>query len=495
MAGLERKDIKALRDAIYSVYPNHDRFEMFIALDVDSEQLCASDRSEIKIAIFRLIQQAESIGETEKLLIGLRDASEVEKREDIQQLCDDLLFKLQPTVDQEKLSIAKPDLNSLFQQFDAAIDFPYIQIAFYSAFQTVFARSFFEMRPDRPSTNSLAAIRRLLEIYSAELAIRFAEYALEELSRSPLGMGRQNSQSFFQAIDDWRQRMANEFGITSPLPKKIPQDSQGYLLVAFDAPRPDLSDISMTAELYRGEEAYFGQPDAPQYCCKIEEAANRLSQWILSATEKLAAQNCKLDCIELFLPCHHIESLTDVADDWEVHNLQGRSRPFGSRNYIIRSLERAAQEPTQVCLAKNWVQLEQCKNKDVCDHFHLQRDCPKVGDLEGLEASGLNLVADLSSNKGERQEILFDIINSGVPITFWFGPNNQQTSEKRLKSLKDALKDVDLTNFVGLAQAWRTIRARANVRLLVDCPHRRPSLPDPENREDDDSLVSETLSP
>ena len=189
----------------------------------------------------------------------------------------------------------------------------------------------------------------------------------------------------------------------------------------------------------------------------------------------------------MFLPCQYLEEITDLADSWQVENQQGRLRPLGKhRGFVVRALERISDRPTQVVLKKNWQRLEECvQNNDACEKFHLQADCPNIGDLEDVRhVPGLKLVAELPSEESDRQEIFYDIINAAVPIALWFGQDNTQTPDQRIMELDQLLQDRQLTNFADLAQHWKQKRATAHIRLLCDRPDRRPNLPDPTQEED-----------
>jgi hypothetical protein len=214
-----------------------------------------------------------------------------------------------------------------------------------------------------------------------------------------------------------------------------------------------------------------------------------LAQWIQSAEHELAKEDCELECVELFLPGHLIEAVMDKADSWSVLDALGHSVPFKYQNYVIRSLERSLHEPIRVRLKKNWERFESCKANNACTYFHARMQCPQKGELGRLKAPGLNLL-DLASDVAERQDILYDVVNAGIPIAFWFGHNNHQTPEQRQTCLTNALANVDVTHFVSLAEVWKDLRSEANVRLLVDHPERLHSLSEAENA----PMISETQS-
>lgn len=505
MAGvLDGDDIQALEDAILQVCPTHDRLRMFVVKRIHFDITPINDRDDVDVAIFKLIDDARKDTEKiKKLLTGLKGYRSVADQSRIQELCDKLLSKLQPPPPSSP-PLVEPsqshtlDFDSLFQDFENA-DLQYVRYAFHEAFEIAYDRTFYQMSPTYAGTNSLDGIQDLLVRYGTDeengpiLAVRFVELAIAELRGVQERTQRPDARAFFRSLEDWRRRTAKAFNIqSSPLQSASPKRRQGYLLVTFQVPTEGVADGNVFAELYLGEAVPYARPKDPQQRCKsLDDVSNYLSEWIYSAKLKLGERGCSQVYIELFLPHQLIEVGIDAADTWQVQ----------AENYVFRAFERVTgseQEPMQFIrnrLEANWAELERCKHQPACDHFYIQDTCPKIGDFKNLTATGLGLTAKLVSKPDERQEILLDMIHSGVPISVWYGPKNQQTPEERLTALSSALTGIGLTDFGQLAQVWRNWRTQDNVRLLVDCPYRLPTLPDPKNRESEDTLLSETRSP
>ena len=497
MAELSGSEQGALRKAIQSVYGESSDLKIFVAEKLNKNLIDITDDETLKARVFGVIQWAEREGRLEDLLAALEVADETADRSDVKNLCRELRIRLNPLADRDNLPSADllADLDNLFQHFNEHTDLPYVQIALRSAFQVVFDRSFQLMRPDRPRTDSLAAIQTLLSSYEPELSIRFVERAITEFQRSEKA-STEDAADFFRALHGWRQETASKFNVPMPSPvQESPREQQGYLLVALNALFPNVPDLNVSAELVLGEKTVSRGVEHPWATCTVDGVADRLSQWILSAEHALADQCCSRLCIELFVPCHLLETVADEADGWTIHNIQKKSRSFKWRDYVMRSLERVVHSPLQARLTRNWERLEESNrdltsSKTLHEHFHVQSNHPNVGELEYLEAPGLSVVAELTSNAEERQELLADVVNSGVPIALWFGSKNQQSLEERRASLERMLQEVDVMDYALLSRSWRKMRSEDNVRLLVDCPHRSPSLPDPDTREDD-AMVSD----
>lgn len=511
MAGvLDGDDIQALEDAILQVCPTHDRLRMFVVKRIHFDITPINDRDDVDVAIFKLIDDARKDTEKiKKLLTGLKGYRPVADQSRIQELCDKLLSKLQPPPPSSP-PLVEPsqshtlDFDSLFQDFENA-DLQYVRYAFHEAFEIAYNRTFYQMSPTYAGTNSLDGIQDLLVRYGTDeengpiLAVRFVELAIAELRGVQERTQRPDARAFFRSLEDWRHRTAKAFNIqSSPLQSASPKRRQGYLLITFQVPTEGVADGNVSAELYLGEAVPYARPKDPQQRCKsLDDVSQRLSEWIYSAKLKLGERGCSQVCIELFLPHQLIEAGMDAADAWQVQ----------AENYVFRALERVTgseQVPIQErvpiqfihsCLQANWGELEQRKHQPACNHFHIQDTCPAKGNLKTLTATGLSLTAELTTKPDERQGILLDVVNSGVPIAVWYGPKNQQTPKERLAALSRSLERIRLTDFGQLAQVWRNLRTQDNVRLLVDCPYRLPELPDPKNREPEDALLSETLRP
>ena len=375
--------------------------------------------------------------------------------------------------------------QTLFKLFTPR-DFAVIYEAFLRAFQDVHEKDFWTIRPDYPSLTDPDQIQTLLQAYEPVLAVRFVEQAIAIWQRAD-----QLLQRDVTPFKQWLEQTMATFNIApkaADQPK--PVAGQGYLLIVLEAHGPS---INVFPELHIAGESHPIKFGASPKTCNLAEVPQYLSTWIQAAEHKLVAYGCGRVSLEFFLPCQYLEEIIDAADDWEIQNKQGRLRKLGmTKAFVVRSLDRVADLATQEILKANWQLLEDClRDKQVCEKFHPQLDCPKIGALEGLsQVPGLKLIAELPLSDNDRQEIYYDIINAALPIAFWFGHNNTQTCDERLAELDDLLKDCHLTDFADLAHYWKAKRSQSHLRLLCDRPDRLPRLPDLENRADEDAIVA-----
>ncbi|MBT9317305.1 TIR domain-containing protein [Leptothoe spongobia] len=401
---------------------------------------------------------------------------------------------VQPLVGPHSSKVSKADWLNLFDNFSGK-DFAYVQIAFLCAFKVVYG-DFWTIRPDHPQLSELAQIRNLLTSYdNPQLAVQFVGQAIVELQRASEDEPR--DLTFLQR---WRETVAEVHGgialtKTEPI---VPGINQGYLLLALkESGRVTKEGASVTvfSGLHATGVSNSIEWDADTITCSLDQVAEHLSDLIHKAEEVLSPYGCGRITVELFLPCVYLEE--NVAD-WEVQNEQQRPRSLGRhRGFVVRSLDRVFSKPTQTVLSQNWQLLEDCvKAQKACERFHLQDTCPEPGDLEVFleEQPGLKLVADLPEDSEQRQDILYDIINSAVPIALWSSPACDGTTDERLTEFETLLSASQLTDFANLAQQWRRRRIQVNnmtakqLRLLCDCPERWPQLPD--KRREDDLLVA-----
>ena len=102
------------------------------------------------------------------------------------------------------------------------------------------------------------------------------------------------------------------------------------------------------------------------------------------------------------------------------------------------------------------------------------------------------LMAELPSDVTQRQRILSDIVGAAVPIALWFSEVEDSSAINRQIAFETLLQAGCITDFADLAQQWRKQRIAAkhkperHLKLLCDCPHRWPNLPDANQ----DALVS-----
>ena len=444
----------------------------------------------------------------EKLKNDYREVGEKEQHEGNPQERNNLELRLQyilkeiETVDQEIEELQHPlirqsskleegDWETLFEYF-LPDDFADMKRAFLRGFKQVFGHDFQQVVPGHPLLNEQAQIQNLLADYdNPELAVRFVEFVIVELQRSSEGNNRD-----LTALQQWRDRIAQNHNISIEAPQPITSTNrQAYLLVALKESgrqtQKDGSFVKVFAELHVTGEATPIEFEAAAVTCSLNEVAEHLSVLIRKAEEALISYECCEVTLELFLPCIHLEE--DVAD-WRVKNEQNRPRPLGKhRRFLVRSLDRAEEPKMQSNLKSKWQLLKKCvEAKTVCEQFHLQENCPDLGDLEALldEKPGLWLLAELPDDREQRIDILYDIINSAVPIALWSSKFDSCTATELKTQVHNLLIESQLTNFADLAQKWRIQRinpenaAIKNIKLLCDCPDRWPRLPNLNQEED-----------
>ena len=371
----------------------------------------------------------------------------------------------------------KIDAGTLFTRFSPYNDFAAVQKAFLSAFKDTYG-SFLEIRPEHPPLNTLSQIQSLIETYQPTLAVQFAAHLSVELNEA-------NQLNLRDAVAAWRDRIAQEYNVTFKAPQPTPIERQGYLLVALQESARRTGGkafVTVFSELHVPGEQEPVEFGAATVTCSLDEVATHLSALIHQAEEALSIYGCGRATLELFLPCEHLD--VNVAD-WDVLNKKGRPRPLGKhRGFVIRSLERAADNSTQAEVKRKWQFLKDCvEQQNACDRFHPQETCPAVGDLEDKlkDRPGLKLLAELPRNREDCLDILDDIIESGVPIALWFSAVEGITATEKLTEFDTLLQACGcLTDFSHLASQWRTQRQNhpnQHLRVLCDCPDRWPSKP------------------
>ena len=375
----------------------------------------------------------------------------------------------------------KVDAGDLFAKLSPYDDFALVQQSFLRAFKTIHG-NFLEARPDYPPLNTLEQVQELVEAYGPKLAVQFAEHLIVELNES----NAENKTDLKKTVENWRDRIANEYSIQPEAPKPE-QAQQGYLLVALKAGGLKTGGsqyVTVFAELWvtgEDEPVEFG---AETVTCSIDEVAIPLSSLIPKAEGALSGYGSGRITLELFLPCEHLD--LNVAD-WEVKNRRGRSRVLGKhRGFVIRSYDRADPEyrAIQSEVKRKWQYLKDCVEQgDACNRFHLQEIPLTAGDLESKlqDKPGLKLIAELPKDRDDYLDILDDIIESGVPIALWFNTVEGLTATEKHAEFDVLLQDCScLTDFSHLANQWRTQRPsypNQHLRVLCDCPDRWPAKP------------------
>ena len=393
------------------------------------------------------------------------------------------LNRVHPLLVEPSDTLAKDSITEIFAQFEPN-DFADLQRAFLRAFEHVMGATFRQVRPDHPPFFAPESIQKALEMFGNQcLVVRFVEFALAEIERSHQGRDRDLTQ-LQQLLD----RLAHQYGIellTVPVASK-PTAQQAYLLISVQEmglETEGIPSVNLFTELHVTgvrEPLEFGDDGA--VTCPLNQVEGYVSHWIRSAEDELLAYGFSRVTVEVFLSYRYLD--LDVGEKWTVQNKRNRPRPFGKhRAYLIRSLERALDQSTQLDVEQRWTLLEDCvQEKTVSEKFLLQAVCPDIGDLENVNAPGLKLVAQLPGALEQRREILCDVVYSGVPIVLWSADNGSCSQTERIEVFDGLLRDSCLTDFADLAYQWQEQRktkdeVNQSLRLLCDRPDRWPSLP------------------
>lgn len=184
---------------------------------------------------------------------------------------------------------------------------------------------------------------------------------------------------------------------------------------------------------------------------------------------------------------------------WEVKD--GRDKPISlgmHQMFVVRSLDRLQGKDVKKVkkvLERKWQLLKECvKAGNAYDKFHLEEKYrEKKGALKvSLDSVlGLKLVAEFPLEREKREDLLYEIIDSAVPIALWSPSVIDEAIRAELKTQMNNLsRESSLINFADLAHRWREKLAQSetesvkHIRLLCDCPDRLPNLPNPDHEED-----------
>jgi hypothetical protein len=473
---------KTLRLALQRVYINKAALALFVDEELNENLEVIAPSSNLQDTAAGLVVWARANGRL----------NEVYKAFCCENPNDSLITELQqnpliPSVSK----LAEEDWTDLFSLF-SPYDFADLQRALLGGYKQIIGAEFREARADQPLPKEVSQIQKLLsELDNPKLAVRFVELAMAQFQRAGEGGSRD-----LAPLEQWRDRIAEKHKVKLKAPEPIaPIARQGYLLVSLrESGRQTQKDgafVTVFSELHVVGEAAPIEFKASSVTCPLHEVPGLLSELIQNAEAALIPYECGQVTLELFLPGVHLEE--DVAD-WEVKNEQNRPRPLGlHRRFLVRSLERVMNKTAQAVLKQNWQLLEShAAAKTVCNQFHRQDDCPSPGALSALldRKPGLSLLAELPANREQRIDILYDIINSAVPIALWLFEFGQYTAKELEQQIHGLLNESQVTNFADLAEKWRNRRAKPenkaikSLRLLCDCPDRYPSLPDLKNDED-----------
>ncbi len=472
----------AFRVALEAVYFDYDELDRFVTERLGENLANISEKTKMSTVTFKLLYRWAK--PDERKLAQLFAAFRAENPD------HPVIATLQQPLLTRTSKLTAEDWETLFEQVSPD-DFADIRRAFLRALRQVFSADFLTGQAVPSPLHEPDQIQAFLVRHdNPKLALRFVEFVIVELQRSD-----EESSRDLTALEAWRDRIAQKYNILVEAPEpSAPTARHGYLLVALKESgrkTQEGADVTVFVELRVTGELTPIAFDATSVTCPFDQVARHVSRWIHKAEEALLPYECGRVTLELFLPCVHLEE--NIAA-WEVQNEQGLPIALGGqRGFVVRSLERVLNRTTQTVLKQKWRLLENCVGvNNVYDRFHLQEACPVPGTLlTFLEDSlGLRLVAKLPSDREQRKALLYDIINSAVPIALWSTEFDQFSAAELKTQVDHLLSASQLTNFADLATQWRRKRAQnengviKNIRLLCDCPDRWPTLPDSTRTED-----------
>jgi vWA-MoxR associated protein C-terminal domain/Effector-associated domain 1 len=471
---------KSFRLALERAYPNPEDLRIFVDEELNENLATIAANNNLTATANGLIQWARKQSRLDEVF-------EVFCRENPR---DSAATELQQkSLVSSTFNFPEEDLNSLFAILTSD-DSACLQMAFRQAFQVVHAKKFSEMRPDRPSMNGLDEIQDLLAQYDKPvLVVRFVEATIAELQRF-------DGDRDLTALQEWRDRIANQFNI--PLPDSKPANEiihHAYLLVTLEESGDDFIiypelRISGTENPVR-----FGAYPAT---CSIDQVADLISEWIHRAEDTLD-DTCGAEVtLEIFLPYRNLEE--DIARTWIAKTRRGEEISLGMhRRFLVRSSDRIRDRQIQRALAPIWQRLQGfMETGNAHEQFYEHKEC--VGErgmlcalLKDKDAIGLKLLVQLPSDRSQRENLFKDIIDAAIPIAIW----TSETDDIDITTLEAEFSHLlagSLTNFTDLARCWRQRRIQSDVskqiKILCDRPDRVPRLPDLINREDDDAIVA-----
>jgi hypothetical protein len=467
---------KELREALQRCYPSYADLKIFVDEELNENLAVITSNNNLKTVVFDLINWAKTEGILDQVFEIFQS----------QNPHDPAIATLQAKSRiQRDAMLSEQDWESLFEQFSWH-DFADLQRSFFQGYQQVFGRTFQQVRPDYSLLSQAEQIRELLTQHDQpDLAVRFVEIAIVEFWRSSDGVRDLTS------LEQWRDRIAQQHGVKLLAPESRPEQMQrGYLLISVEESG---ADVIVYPELrVTGEEAAIEFGVSP-VTCSFGEVPGYLSSWVKRAKETLSGRYDHQDMLlELFLPHAFLEE--DLATTWEIKDKRDRLLPLGLQQiFMVRSFERIRDKDARKLLEKKWKLLKQCVSEgNACDKFLLQKSCLKKGALQVLlkNKPGLKLVAQLPLERGDRQDLLYDMIDAAVPVAFW-SPSIDETRLAELEAQINLLsRESHLTDFTDLASRWQVKLAEAeiesvkHIRLLCDCPDRFPNLPDSDREED-----------
>lgn len=482
------KNTRALREALLAVYTKRTRLAIFISDEFSQSLNSISNEGNLTDDVFNLIEHFKSGGEIPEFYDKFCSENKTNPAIDtLKREVKDLNFT--PT---KATQISEDDWQQLrgicTQQY-----LPEMSRAFLTAFEFVLGRSFQKLYPETNPYDLDTIYQALERLDDPKLTVSFAQETIARMKQD-----KNAEAASIENLTQWRDLLLNEHNLT---PAEIqPPDSsirQGYLLVSLEAnPKRTQKDgvyVNVYAELHVvGQETPepFGGTSTT---CPLTQVAEHLCGLIQKAEQTIE----NTVTLELFLPNVHLEH--DVASWLLVHKGQEVGILGRHQAYVVRSFDRAKNKVSQTRIKTKWQALLACVEACTpCKQFHTQDTCPEWGDLVGNlnNATGLLLTAKLPLNIAQRQRIIADIVKAAVPISLWFAEAEDAPTADWQSEFESLLNNANcITNFSDLAQQWQRHRIQTqnlparHLKILCDCPHRWPDLPDATNNEED-ALVS-----
>lgn len=469
------------RKALIEQYVQKESIELFVKDHI----VCSFsdiDGRDTEIWTSGLLDKAERDGWIKELFSCFckenKDSAIVEK------LCNELQIPLAGLP-----SVPLAETSELFNCF-VETDLNIVRNAFCRAFSTAYAGSQFrDMQRGNKDTqlDSLAQIKDVLESYEPKLAVEFAKHVIVALRKN-------DHTRDVSVLEGWRDRNAKEHKLSPLLSSSGTKESPNYLLVSLKETSQitqGCCTFSVFSELYISSIGDFVEFGATAITCSVDQIGGHLSVLIKKAEDVSSDYGNGRVTLELFLPAEHLDI---DAGSWEIL-VKDSPLPLWKRlKLMVRSFDRAGEKRDQTNVRHKWQMLEAgVRDGRIHDHFHHQDTPPCFGDLrvDLEEKLGLKLLAELPETFDERLNILYDIIDSAVPIALWFSSTKMfdQYDEggiaEKLDEFDRLLHDYScLTDFSKLAHQWRLRRrhspnkkAMPHLRLLCDHPDRWPKKP------------------
>lgn len=490
----DNKNRKVFRQALQAVYPNDSALEIFVDEELNENLAAVAGGDNLQVTAHGLVKWARAKGQLDNVYNAFK--AENPTHPVIEELEREDTFQVQ-----QESHLSPDDWQSLFDQF-VADDLADLRRSFLFAFREVMHIDFkLAQRNAPPPLTDRAQIRELLEDYDRgkegpELAVRFVEFAINELQRSDKEQIRD-----LKRLQDWRNRIAQKFQVKE-LPAVKQTVAYAYLLITLEQYGKDVIAYPELRITDRESKILFdAQPMEP---CSINQVIDSIIQWInlAEATPEVSQCQDREVILELFLRNQHI--VDNVVPNWKVAINDEKVSLSCHRRYLIRSADRISDYQLQSMLTEAWAKLQGCVSQDVCEQFHTQRECPQQGAiltryLKNKKPPGLKFLAQLPPDLAKRRSVLGGMINAPVPIVLWSAASTEAVAREFESAFDTFLKSCDPpTNFVNVATQWNNhcinheTNSEKHIKLLCDCPDRWPQLPDIKHQkttEDEDSIA------